>query len=282
MVETGVDFRGQPRGSSAAEPNVEPIEEAPRQAVRAPGSAPGTQQAFEQVERADWQRKLLPLMAVFLVLGAIFFAVMSVFELRDLYARVAHQPFDLADHFAEMEAGAPAETLNDPAYTRFKVLALLEAEALQRRYHQANATMLGRIWTRQLGFLTGMLLALVGAAFILGRLQEPPTKLELASEQLKGALATSSPGILLAVLGSGLMALTLWIPFGVETIDANTYLRNPPQAAAAQQVTAPPNPFLPETIDGAGPLPAPDEREKALFGSGDATPAGPPSEGGAQ
>jgi hypothetical protein len=49
------------------------------------------------------------------------------------------------------------------------VAAVLEADALQRRYHQANANMLARVWTRQLGFITGMLLALVGAAFILGR-----------------------------------------------------------------------------------------------------------------
>jgi hypothetical protein len=43
-------------------------------------------------QRAVWQRRLLPLMSLKLVLGAGFFSVMSVLELRDLYARVKHDP----------------------------------------------------------------------------------------------------------------------------------------------------------------------------------------------
>ena len=231
----------------------------------------------EQSERAAWQRTLLPLMAAFLVLAAIFFAVMSVFELREFYDEIAHEPLDLAMHFTEMEEGAPADALNHPDYVRFKVLALLEAEALQRRYHQANATMLGRIWTRQLGFITGMLIALVGAAFILGRLQEAPTTFELASDQLKGALATSSPGIVLAVLGTALMALTLWIPFGVETRDINTYLEAP------TQITAPaPANVMPTEIPGAGQRTPPDAEEQRLFGAPAGNPPAPPSEGGVE
>ncbi len=245
----------------------------------------------EQAERPAWQRKLLPLMAAVLILAAIFFAVMSVFELREFYDEVAHEPLDLAMHFTEMEQGAPADTLNHPDYVRFRVLALLEAEALQRRYHQANATMLGRIWTRQIGFITGMLLALVGAAFILGRLQEAPTTFELASDQLKGALATSSPGIVLAVLGTGLMALTIWIPFGVETRDINTYLEAPPQITAP----APAN-VMPTEIPGAGQRTTPDAEELRLFGTPGTAPSDnsrsgatsvgstptPPSEGGVE
>lgn len=240
----------------------------------------------EQTERAAWQRMLLPLMAAFLVLAAIFFAVMSVFELREFYDEVAHQPLDLAMHFTEFEESAPADTLNHPDYARFKILSLLEAEALERRYHQANATMLGRIWTRQIGFITGMLIALVGAAFILGRLQEPPTNFEFASDQLKGALATSSPGIVLAMLGTGLMALTLWIPFGVETRDINTYLEAPPQITAP----APAN-VMPTEMPGAAQRPPPDAEERRLFGTPSTGPSdtsrtggtpATPSEGGVE
>ncbi len=233
--------------------------------------------AHEKAERAAWQRTLLPLMATILVLAALFFAVMSVFELRAFYDEVAHEPLDLAMHFSELEQGAPADAVNHPDYVRFKVLALLEAEALQRRYHQANATMLGRIWTRQLGFITGMLIALVGAAFILGRLQEAPTTFELASDQLKGALATSSPGIVLAVLGTALMALTIWIPFGVETRDINTYLEAPPQITAP----APAN-VMPTEITGAGQRTTPDAEERRLFGAPAGSPPAPPSEGGVE
>ncbi len=174
--------------------------------------------------REAWQRRLLPLMGTLLVGAAVFFAVMSVVELRGFYARVEHQPLALDGTFEAFEKVAGPARVGDPAYLRFKIAALLESDALHRRYHQATATMLARVWTRQLGFLTGMLLAVVGAAFILGRLQEEPTRLETEGEGFKAAIATSSPGLVLSTLGAILMAITLVVPFGVETRDVATYL----------------------------------------------------------
>ncbi|TVQ30321.1 MAG: hypothetical protein EA356_15280 [Geminicoccaceae bacterium] len=167
----------------------------------------------------------MPLMAGMLVLTALFFAVMSVVELRQLYDRVEQRPLDLAPTFLAFEQRAAGDVLGDTTYLRFKTLALLEADALHRRYHQANATMLARVWTRQLGFLTGMILALVGAAFVLGRLQETTSTLEIEARGTKAAIASASPGLVLAALGASLMAVTLVVPFGVETRDLATYLR---------------------------------------------------------
>ena len=183
-----------------------------------------------------WQDRLLPLMGVFVVFAALFFAGMSVYELRDLYERVEHEPFPLDKSFAEFEESMGGEVPRDLAYLRFKASALLEADALKRRYHQANSTMLARVWTRQLGFLTGMLLSLIGAAFILGKLRYEGTHLETEIEGTKGTLKSSSPGIILAVLGTGLMALTISIPFGVETYDVNTYLRAESAASHSESV----------------------------------------------
>lgn len=198
-------------------------------------------------QREAWQQKLLPLMGAFVVVAALFFGVMSAFELRDLYSRIEHQPFDLQATFTEFEKSARREAMDDSSYIRFKVLALLEADALQRRYHQANATMLGRVWTRQLGFITGMLLALVGAAFILGRLREDVTRISAEGKGLKGALESSSPGIILATLGTLLIIMTIWIPFGVETRDVNTYLR------VERSMTLPdPLPVFPQEREEAG------------------------------
>ncbi len=228
----------------------------------------------DRARRAAWQYRLLPLMGGLLVLSALFFAVMSVTELRDFYRRVAHERFDLAARFERFEEGMDPALRADPDYLRFKVLSLLEADALQRRYQQANATMLARVWTRHLGFSTGMILALVGAAFILGRLREDTTTAELGGGSLKGSLATSSPGIVLAVLGTGLMALTIWVPFGVETRDVNTYLRAAPAASLP-----PPGRLLPEEIgssgggDGAAASDH-DPEEQRLFGGSGAGAAG--------
>ena len=213
-----------------------------------------------------WQSRLLPLMASMLVLAALFFAAVSIVELRSLYERLEHQPLDLAARLAQFERTADPNAVLGSDYLKVKVLATGDADALQRRYHQATATMLARLWTRQLGFITGMLLALVGAAFILGRLSESATKLEAESQGFKGALETSSPGIVLVVLGSALMALTIAVPFGVETRDANTYLQTlrfelPPPGTMMPVETDPPGTHQ-------GPVSQDDvlRQERELFG----------------
>jgi hypothetical protein len=199
-----------------------------------------------------------------LILSALFFAVTSILELREFYRQVAHEALDLQREFARFEEAAPPAVRSSEEYLRFRVLSLLEADALQRRYRQANATMLARVWTRHLGFTTGMIVAMVGAAFILGQLREDPTTVEFGSDGLKGALVTSSPGIVLAALGTVLMAVTIWVPFDVETRDLNIYLRSAPVA-----VLPPPGQELPEEIsearvgDGGAAI---DAREERLFG----------------
>jgi hypothetical protein len=219
-----------------------------------------SQRAKETAHERAWQRRLLPLMAGMLIVAAIYFGATSIFELRDLYSRVEQRPMDIEAPFAAFEKAAPPAALADAAYLRFKVLAMLEADALHRRYTQANSTMLARVWTRQLGFVTGMILAFVGAAFILGRLRDDGTTVEGEAEGVKAALATSSPGIVMAFPGTVLMALTIWIPFGVETRDVNTYLRS-----TAMPVALPP----PMDIN---------TREEALFGPGAGNPASPQPE----
>lgn len=201
--------------------------------------------AASERRREAWQARLLPVMAGMLVLTALFFAVMSVVELRSLYDRVEQRPLDLTPAFSAFEQRAAEEVLGDTAYLRFKTLALLEADALHRRYHQANATMLARVWTRQLGFLTGMILALVGAAFVLGRLQETTSTVGIETKVAKASIASASPGLVLATLGALLMAVTLIVPFGVETRDVATYLRTDVPAA----------PTIPRTLLDPGPAP---------------------------
>ncbi len=182
-------------------------------------------------ELARWQRLVLPVM-VFAVIGAgIFFAVAIIQEIRTLYPRLEHQPSEIAGYFESFEAERP-EAAADLEYLRFKTLTLLEADALQSRYRQANAAMLSRIWTRQMGFLTGMLMALIGSAFILGRIEVKQTTLsakgqgpETAGGMVSGALATTSPGIVLATLGAILMGMTIAVPGRIATTDSPVYLR---------------------------------------------------------
>ena len=55
-------------------------------------------------DRAAGRRRLLPLMSAVLVLGAVFFAVTSLYELRSLYARLEQPRLDLAALFEDRPA----------------------------------------------------------------------------------------------------------------------------------------------------------------------------------
>jgi hypothetical protein len=211
----------------------------------------------------DWRVWMAPFMVAFVVAAGLWFALMAIVELRGFYARVQHAPLDVAADFAAYERAAGPAAAADLGYLRFKTLTRLEADALQRRYHQATTTMLARVWTRQLGFLTGMILAMVGAVFVLGRLEDRGSKLSGEGGGVTGGLETSSPGLVLAALGAGLMAITLLMPFGVETFDRPVYFGAVDQAEArGAAVTAAPGPasaidVLPADPGDAPPRPEP-------------------------
>jgi hypothetical protein len=173
----------------------------------------------------DWQRLLLPLMASILIVSALFFAWQSVYEFSDFKKHVLLQKVDLSpvfDRFEKTDAGKLES--NRFEYLQWKSLVYLEQETIQHRYAQGSATVLARAWTRLLGFTTGMVLAIVGAAFILGKLREAQSELKHETEAIKISLVTSSPGIVLAVLGSILMAITLLSKFDIEIRDVGTYV----------------------------------------------------------
>lgn len=209
--------------------------------------------ASERRERTAWQTRLLPFLMVAISLMAVFFFVSSLLELGKLGEATAYRHDDrVAAALAAYEKTAP----QDADYVRWKALVLMEETTLDHRYAQVNATLMLRAWTRHLGFLTGMILALVGSIFILARLSEAETRLSSAGAGAKLALATSSPGIVLTVLGTILMVVTLTIDFQFTTIDTPVYLRSGSAVAVA---SLPP----PAALDTEG---ARRSEEAALFG----------------
>lgn len=232
-----------------------------QQQVKEPAAQDGPDRHGPQ-ELARWQRLVLPVMVSAVIGAGIFFAVAIIQEIRTLYPKLEHQPVSLAPYFERFEENQPAAT-GDLGYLRFKTFALLEADALQSRYRQASAAMLSRIWTRQMGFLTGMLMALIGSAFILGRIEVKQTTLsagsavpEAAANTLKASLATTSPGIVLATLGAVLMGMAIAIPGRIVTTDTPVYLL--PVVPAQSEirpigpVELPEPPPLPQSIESGG------------------------------
>lgn len=179
---------------------------------------------IESQKTENWQKKLLPFMIGMLSVLTIFFFVASFIQIYYLHSRIEQSPrLDLAPALDMLNADSPT-ILNatNLSNAQWKTLSLLEGHALQRRYHQANVLLMSRVWTRYLGFVTGMILALVGAAFILGKLRESDTKLE--SEGVwKFSITTASPGLILALLGTLLMIMTIVTHFEIEVKDGPLY-----------------------------------------------------------
>ena len=197
-----------------------------------------------------WQRRLLPLMVGFLVALTAFFIVASFVQLYYLQTRIEKAPrLDLGPAMTSLDEIAKdlqSGKLQDPRalnsrieQARWQTLSILEANVLQRRYHHAGVLLISRIWTRYLGFVTGTSLAMVGAAFILGKLQEASSNLGAEGGLWKVSLTTASPGLVLAALGTVLMLATLATSMDLYVNDGPVYLRDGSGAAAE----APPPPL---------------------------------------
>ena len=161
-----------------------------------------------------WQNKLLPYMIGAVIFFALFFLFASMYQLYSLQTEIEAEPkihFDaLYSHDADFDR------------QRWNSLVALEVHVLQQRYHQANISIMSRLWVRYLGFVTGMILAFMGAVFIVGKLRGGAT-IDVEGEGLKANLATQSPGIVLAFLGVVLMVVTIAIHHKVDVRDKPTY-----------------------------------------------------------
>lgn len=187
-----------------------------------------------------WQQRLLPLMSRMLIGLTLFFLVASFVQLYLLHERIDHAPtLDPSALQFDIPAGADAA-----AFRRMTIEARLEANIVARRYHQANIAMLSRVWVHYLGFVTGMILSLMGSAFILGKLTIDRSEWEGKLGDASGALRTASPGIALATLGVVLMITTIVVHHDIETFDKPTYFqcRCQPDEDALPKTLMPPTP----------------------------------------
>jgi hypothetical protein len=110
-------------------------------------------------------------------------------------------------------------------YLKWYTLSKMEAESLQRRYNQGGVLIMSRIYTKYLGFFTGMILAIVGAVFIISKLKEDTSNVEGSiSEQLKLKFVSSSPGVIFGILGTVLMLASIFQHNEITVKDMPLYL----------------------------------------------------------
>ncbi len=178
--------------------------------------------ANDGAELLMWQEKLRPLMSVVLVaLGLAFFAlsVWDFLQVRD-FILAGRSTGVRADAIARL---APAATALTEDQRVRESLLVFEADAIDKRYQQASALLMSRIWEKHMAFLTGMVLALLGATFVLGRLREARSTLSGGTAQWKAEVSSASPGIILAFLGAVLLVASLLVHVPIDVRDTPIY-----------------------------------------------------------
>ena len=141
-------------------------------------------------ELEGWHRRLLPFMMGSLIVMGLLFFVLTVWQFREFEARLTVSSIDLDRALQAVQR----VSLTDGAYRDWYLRAVLEEAALRHRYQQNSAVVHTRAWTRYMGFLTGMILALTGCVFVLGKLREE-VSVSGKAHGIEANLTTASPGI---------------------------------------------------------------------------------------
>lgn len=211
----------------------------------APLQTPDAMSAVRSQDASDskWQLRLLPFLVGTLIALTIFFCAAIAWETRTIQNRM--------DRAADID-------LRPLANAEFRTNGpfLLEADLIERRYRAASVAALSRIYLVFLGFGTGMVMALVGAAFILGKLSEPETSIDGGGSSFKASLRSGSPGVILAFFGTVLMLSTIFSKTDISVSDRAVYVGGGSGAAATQEPGVAES-AKPETnSSGKGPLAA--------------------------
>jgi hypothetical protein len=195
-----------------------------------------------------WQRRLLPFMTGFIVAMAVLFFCFSGLHLYQVSGFIETEHGQNIRTLIESEISKPTGDKLTSAEVLQHSLLLLEADALDKRYHQASALLLSRIWSRQLAFITGMVLAFVGSIFILGKLSENTSNISGGYAEWKVAISSASPGIILSLFGTVLLVTSLFVRASLDVADGPAYLNVLHRPAASASPAAVP------AADGTQPL----------------------------
>jgi hypothetical protein len=189
-------------------------------------------------------------MTYFIVAMAIAFFVFSGLHVYQVTRFIQGDHDEDIRSLIQSELSKPSGQALTPDDARQNSLLLLEADTLEKRYHQAGGLLISRIWSRQLAFITGMVMAFVGAVFILGKMSEGVSEVSGGAAEWKVAISSASPGILLSFFGTALLISSLFVRASLDVSDGPAYTNAlhptsnansaaPQKAAGAQDLVLP-------------------------------------------
>ena len=146
-----------------------------------------------------WQTSLLPFMTKMLVSLAIFFFTISMVQLYFLQRTIINNPkITIGESLSELSLDTNHTHNAILENGRLKSLVSLEVSSLQNQYYQANLLLMSRVWITYIGFVTGMIMAVVGCVFILGKLSTTISKVSAQVANNNLSISSASPGLIIA------------------------------------------------------------------------------------
>ncbi len=194
-----------------------------------PVSEKPSKSQIESKQLNHWQNKLLPWLVIMPTLLILLFIYLATRQMQQFNAVIDAKTESSVERIltAPSDPALDSRLKGDMDYVRWVTLARMEEKSLDRRYNQGGLLLASRIFTKYLGFFTGMILAIVGAIFIIGKLQESSSNIEGAvGDQMKLKIVSSSPGIIFGVLGTVLMLSTILQHAVIELKDQPLFLNS--------------------------------------------------------
>jgi len=172
-----------------------------------------------------WQNKLLPWMVILPSILIIVFVFLATKQLNVFSAEINNYKNSELDKvfLKDSSLKIPMDIKKDE-FTKLYVLSKMEEQLMNKRYSQGGALLLSRLYTKYLGFFTGMILAIVGSVFIISKLTEPSTNIDTTAKAFKVSVVSASPGIIFGLLGTSLMLSTILKQNSIDIKDVATYL----------------------------------------------------------
>lgn len=197
-----------------------------------PVSEPSGKQGKSDYELArinSWQKKLLPWLIIMPSVLMLLFVYLATRQMQRFNTVIDAKSESVIEKMIQSPSDSALSNnlKGNMDYIRWITLARMEEKSLDRRYSQGGLLLASRIFTKYLGFFTGMILAIVGAVFIIGKLQESSSDIEGAmGDQMKLKIVSSSPGIIFGVLGTVLMLSTILQHAEIELKDQPLFLNS--------------------------------------------------------
>ncbi|WP_439695083.1 hypothetical protein ACFGVS_18410 [Mucilaginibacter sp. AW1-7] len=175
-----------------------------------------------------WQKSLLPFMQIAIVLLTVFYLVASYLQFNAVTEKI-QKPIsaDLSKITDVYTLGKMTNNAITSADKKMMIQATFEAYTVQARQQNLEVLLMSRTWIKYLGFITGMILCVVGCTFILGKLSDKnPTSGTATVSQAQVSIKSNSPGLIMAALGTILIVTSIITHQNIEKTDGNIYLNS--------------------------------------------------------